>query len=438
MKTWFVMGLMVLSGMVWSQEGVPPLVSGQKVQVKKLTRDINNVREALVTTGPSAFQMPDQVKASQKRFEQFTAALNRYPQLNDPLVMAAREAYFKLQAALKAEFKRAQEQQQVLGDVQARLKLVSQNFKQYPVPEPMQPPFDEAAVAAWVKQASAARTVGEHNLKELNAMAPLAYLPKNPGVPQNGADYDSDDLQRMQQAAVNMQRQVQTNYQQMSEHLKSLLQQKLDQVNTRWQEDPRGDKKWVFLKADQVKQAEQLFAESKALAESSIHLEQALNQDHSLATQALQQINTAAEKFKANSQVALQSFRLPEAASDDDDMMAYAREILQRPRYEFGQHGPIVLTTSAIIDRESKSSEIDIDKVDVASNGDIKLSGTETTWTYRWQEFKFATPIKEADGTWYIWWITAKHYSSGSSITPIGEWVAGKSTKGNPILPKNF
>jgi hypothetical protein len=177
---------------------IAPLVSGQKVQVKKLSRDITNVNAAISTTGPSEFQDSSIVAARQKRFKQFTDALNRYPQLDDPLVKAARSEYMLLQKALNSEVKRAREQLSQLGDVQARMTLLQQNFDKYSVPKPMLPPFEKNAVSQWVKQASAAKTVGEHNLKELNAIAPLAYLPKNSGTPQSGSAFDRDEVKRMQ------------------------------------------------------------------------------------------------------------------------------------------------------------------------------------------------------------------------------------------------
>ncbi|MCB1584189.1 MAG: hypothetical protein R3E90_02380 [Marinicella sp.] len=437
MKKTVIATLLLLSVISSSHSEVAPLVSGQIVQVKKLARDIVNVKQSIKNTGPSEFQSAENVKAKQKRFQQFTEALNRYPQLDDPLVQTARAEYMSLQTALKAEFERAKQQLKELGDVQARLTQLQQNFDQYPVPQIMEPPFDAVAVSNWVKQASAARTVGEHNLKELNAIVPLAYLPINPGTPQNGSPFDADDVRRMQNHAKKMQQAVQSNYLTMSGNITNQLKQKIEQVKNRWQENPEGENKWVFLKVDQVSQAKQLFSESKALAQSSIYLEQALQQDHSFATEALKVINQAEQQYQANGQLALNSSRLPEAVNDDDDMIEFAEEILERPRYQFGAYGPIVLTTKDIIERESKSSEIDIDKVEVVGR-DLKMSGTETTWTYKWQEFKFATPIKDADGTWYIWWITAKKYASGSSITPIGEWVAGQSTQGNPILESNF
>jgi len=99
----------------------------------------------------------------------------------------------------------------------------------------------------------------------------------------------------------------------------------------------------------------------------------------------------------------------------------------------------IVLATKAIVEREKQVSRAEIKEVDVSLSGDITLSETETTWAYKWQEFKFATPLKETNSDdWYICWVVAKKFSSGSEGTPIGEWVSGAATKGDRILEKNF
>jgi len=104
-----------------------------------------------------------------------------------------------------------------------------------------------------------------------------------------------------------------------------------------------------------------------------------------------------------------------------------------------GEHGKVVLTTREVTERERKDSETEIDKAELTSSGDLKMSGSETTWTYKWQEFKFATPIKEPDSdTWYIWWFTAKNFSSGGPRTPLNQWISGEVVKGNLILKKNI
>ncbi|VAV88054.1 hypothetical protein MNBD_ALPHA06-2104, partial [hydrothermal vent metagenome] len=86
----------------WQQ----PLVSGQKVRVKKMARDMAEVRQRIKTTGPSEFQDPQVVAKFQKRFTQFNNALARYPQLKDPDVIEARKQYNLLAQALTSEFNR--------------------------------------------------------------------------------------------------------------------------------------------------------------------------------------------------------------------------------------------------------------------------------------------------------------------------------------------
>jgi hypothetical protein len=123
----------------------------------------------------------------------------------------------------------------------------------------------------------------------------------------------------------------------------------------------------------------------------------------------------------------------------DKARLSAAKAILDNKKYGFGDYGPIVLTTEAIVPRERKDKEIQVEDVDIRLNGDIEWSGTETVWTYRWDEFKFVVPIKDDQtGHWHMWTITAKKFSSGGERTPIGRWVSGKAYKGSRILKENF
>ena len=432
--------LILLNPFEWvaAQNDVQPLVSGQRVQVKKLIRDITNVREGIKTQGPSEFQDASVIEARKKRMGQFQQALQRYPQVNDPDVQKARAEYTALQKALSAEFKRAQAQLIQIGNPQEALATIEQNTRTYPVPKPLSIPFDELKVKQWLQQASQARTVAEHNHKQLTTLMELAYLPKTYGTPQTGAAYDIEDVDRMLRYSVQMQHAVQANYAAMADELNRRMQQMDSTVFRRWQEDPAGDKKWIFLNDNQVEESQQLFAQSRLIAESSLHLEKALNRSTALADSTLKKLTEAEAQFKKNHEIALQSSRLPEPKSNSDVLKDIAREVLETPHYEFGNYGPIVLTSEDVVEREKKTSEVEIDDAEITLSGDLKMSGTETTWTYRWEEFSFAAPLQEKDGRWFIWWITAKKFSSGANNTPIGRWVSGKATKGNPILKKNF
>ena len=423
-----------------TQETVPPLVSGQRVQVKKLTRDIASRREGIVTTGPSHFQDSEEVAARQKSLQQFTDALKRYPQVDDADVQAARSEYAALREALAKEFARAQDQLAQLGDVQASLAMIEANGKTYAAPQALQVPFTADDAKAWVSSASSARTVAEHNLKQLAIIAPIAHLPNNPGTPQGGAPYDANDVMRLQRNSQNALNAVQANYESMATELNNRMQQMESEIGSRWQEDPNNDdKRWLFIGEGQQENADKLYAEALAIAQSSVSLEQALGREPAQANALIAKIDKTKAEFARKREVALQGSRLPEPKSTDSDLLAIAKQILENPKYEFAGHGRIVLTTSEVVERDRKDSDIDIDKAELTTSGDVRMTGTETTWTYKWREFKFAAPVKETGSdTWYIWWITAKNFSSGGPRTPLNKWISGEANKGNLILKKNI
>ncbi|VAX06251.1 hypothetical protein MNBD_GAMMA26-988 [hydrothermal vent metagenome] len=418
---------------------VPELVSGQRVRVKKLTRDMDGISQDLVTTGPSPLQTPAEVAALKKRIDQFAKALSRYPQLNDPDVQAARASFKALTQKLNAEFQRSKQQLKQLGDVQQRLATLEKNSRTYAPPKSLAIPFSKADAQAWVDAAGKARTVAEHNLKELQAIAPIAYLPQNPGTPQTGAPYDTGDVRRLQNNAMGMLDDVEQGYQSMAKMLKDSLNGVERNTFAHWEEDPLGEKSGVFLGASNEKNAMDSFARGLAIAQSSIYLEQALGRDAPDAHKIAGKIEQAKKDFIRNQDIALSASRMPESKSKDSKLLAIAREILENPKYEYGEFSRIVLTTEGVVERERKDSELEIDDAKLTLGGDLKMSGTQTTWTYKWQEFKFAASLKENDSDkWYIWWITAKNFSSGGSKTPLNKWISGKSSMGNPILKKNI
>ena len=417
-----------------------PLVSGQRVRVKKLARDMINVRGSIVTTGPSHFQNAEIVAKRSKRMKQFAEALKRYPQVTDPDVKTARAEYKTLSAALSAEFKRAKAQIEKIGNVQKSLALIEANGRKYAVPKPLSAPFGAEDAKAWVAASSNARTVSEHNLKQLATIVLHAYLPKNRGTVQSGAPYDSDDVKRLVRWNKQMGGAVQGGYKTIAGNLKSRMQQASNALGSRWQGDPKSDKdRWTYIGKGKAEEAAEFFDKNLKIANSSLFLERALKRDANTAEALIQAIDKAKANFASNTKIALSTSALPKPKSKDGKMKKYAKQILEIPRYKFGKFGPIVLTTPKITEHERKDSEFKIEDAEFMLDDTVKLKGTKTTWTYKWTEFKFAAPLHDQeDGNWYIWWITARNYSSGSSITPIGTWISGKATKGDQILKKNF
>jgi len=369
-----------------ANSSVPELVSGQRVRVKKMVKDMKSVQSSFVITGPSIFQAPNEVAARQKRFTQFKDALKRYPQVDDPDVQAARSAFDALGKALSAEFARAKEQLAQLGDVQQRLATIEENSRKYAAPAILTPPFSETDATTWVKAAGGTRTVAEHNMKQLAKITPIAYLPNNRGTPQTGAPYDAQDISRLQRNSVTQLKNVEDRYQAMAEGFTNRFGTIDRDVLGRWQGDPNSDKRSIYIGQGQQEQAFKVFADTILIAQSAVYLETALGRPAEDAQIIIEKLENAKKEFIRKRKIAMETSKLPEPQSTDKKMLAIAKEILDVPKYEFGKYGRIVLTTKEVIDRERKDSEVKIDDAKLTLSGDLKMSGTETTWTYKWKE----------------------------------------------------
>jgi len=128
---------------------------------------------------------------------------------------------------------------------------------------------------------------------------------------------------------------------------------------------------------------------------------------------------------------------MPEAVSTDAERLAIAKDVLERPKYNFGDHGPIILNTKEILEKERKESEIEIDDVDVFG-GEIRMSGTKETTVWKWKEFQFATTLKDENGLWRITYIKPKFFTSGASTTPLNSWISGGVVEGDLIREENI
>ncbi len=87
----------------------PQLVSGQRVQIRKLATNIANVMGDIIVTGPSPMQSSEVVGKYNKNMQQFADALGRYvPYKDDPDVRTAAANYQALVNAITTEHQRAQ------------------------------------------------------------------------------------------------------------------------------------------------------------------------------------------------------------------------------------------------------------------------------------------------------------------------------------------
>ncbi len=421
------------------QTDVRPLVSGERVRVKKLARDIANVRNGIVTEGPSHLQAPDNFAKLKKRFDQFTTALKRYPQLDDPDVQTARREYQALSEAATTEVARAKAQLAQLGNVQERLAKIDAVLRGTPLPESLSAPFSRADADQWVAAARELHPLAEQAKKELEQMAPIAYLPSTVGVPPQ-VPYDRSDLESLYGYADSQLKNLGRRLTETTAALDRAAEDTRSRMATiNSHRDPTNARDlWVYLEEGKREEMHRQLDEMRLLVSSGVHFYEALGRETPAVHQnALDAVEEARTRFERSREIALSSSKLPDAASKDPALLTIAEETLARPDYEIGEHERLVINAD-LTSYENKSSEIDIDKVDLTLSGDLKLSGTQTTWTYKWDQFQVATAERQADGRFYVWYTTLKKFSSGGPTTPLNKWIVSGRFKQNEILEENL
>ena len=418
-----------------------PLVSGERVRVKKIVRDVASAMQTLDQGGVKPFQDPAYVAKWQQSLQRYKDALARYPQLDDPDVQAAAAKIAEFENMIAFGMQQGQAQTEALGDVQAILAGLEQNLRSLPKPAWLPFPFDDAEAQAWVDQTKAAKQQALAAAAELERIAPTANLPNNPGTVQQGAPYDMQDLDRLYRYANGIATDADAAAKETLDRLKSQFDAQNMELDYFRSIDPEDEhhRMNAYLQEGAAERIYGRLDKQLAFARSVTAYQRAFGREPSQASlQRVAEIEALRTQYAADRQSAVGASRLPEPAAQDAARIEIARAILAEPSYEFGEHGPIILTTPEIVEREKDVSRAEIKDVDVSLSGEITLSGTETTWHYKWQEFKFATPMRHENGEWYIWWITAKNYSSGWERTPIGQWISGRTTQGDLILEENF
>ncbi len=327
-------------------------------------------------------------------------------------------------------------------DAQQRLAAIEAELHRLDPPGWLPAPFSDTEAAAWVALAADVKEGAQSAIAELQMIGASVDLPWTRGTVQQGAAYDHQDLGRLQRLAENHIRRVDEAVQQTNANLRGMFQIQDQELEYFRNLDPANPthRSNAYLAEGAKERIYGLLDLHAARAESWAAWQRAFTPQITQATaDRIAEIQQLRQRFGQQRIELIGQSSLPEPASTDAERLAIARQILAQPNYGFGRHGPVVLTTAEITDHEREVSRAEIRELDVSLSGDITLRGTETTWHYRWQEFRFATPIQDVDsGDWHIWWITARKYSSGWEKTPIGRWVSGAAVKGDRILESSF
>ncbi len=424
--------------------GTPKLDSSARIKLNALIAKMQRTRKRVETKGAEDMQTAAGVEKYKKDMGDYAKAISAYgPFKGDPTVTAAVEEYQTLRASLSTAFGAAKTMKAGNDAVQAELAALDAAMAGNKAPKSLLAPFTEAEAQEWVDRINAVQTTSARIMSEVSRIGGANPLPIVAGSVSQGGPYDKQDIQRMYSWSQKQARDAVAAVEETERNLASQFdfQDKPHALGYFRDLDPadKQDLARAFL-AEGAEQAIYSRLDSQlAMAESFAAYEKAKTGTVSAAKQArVDEVIALRKRYGEQRIEAVGASVMPDPASTDAERLSIAKDLLARPKYEFGEHGPVVLTSADIVTREKTVTRDEIKDVDISLSGDITWSGTRETWNYDWDEFFYATPLRDENGDWYIWWNKAAYYRSGAESTPLNQWISAGATKGNLILEENF
>lgn len=414
------------------------LISQDYVRLKKLKRDIESTTQSMDQAGIKPWQDPAYAAQYQQAAERYEAQYNNYAEFADQAevqeVAAALAAMNRLIEVGLSEGGKARE---AGGDVQARLAGLYQRVGESnppPAPDPLTP----AGLEAWLSDLARIRQQAAADYQELAEIKENAYLPNNVGTVESGADFDMQNVDSMMRGLESNVRDLDNSIEQLAANLDLQMEQTSSTLDFYAALDPGNekDRSNLFLGEGQLAENTAVLDKEIAGISAALAFDEALSRDTAASKQALlsraQQVRA---DYISKRQAALEQSRMPEPASEDDELIEIAEETLKNPSYEVGEYLQLVVNAD-IAHHEKESSELEFDDIDVSLSGDITLTGTETTTFFEWDQFQVATAERVGDKV-FIFYNTLRKFTRGGPTTPLNRWLVSARFQGSEILEEN-
>jgi hypothetical protein len=417
------------------------MISHQRVQVKKLTRDIISATDTLDKAGPKPFQNPSYVTKKEESLARFKSTYAKFTDFEgDPDVQDAAAALAKLENMMAFGKDHAAKELAAIGNIQEQLTRINQEIRQIKIPETPQPPYRTGQLGQWLVDLAKARKSAIAIYQPLPQIKERAYLPDTRLTVEQGGAYDLKDVDRLERSLRDTVNKIDTSVNTFTQNLEANVQHEKSSLEFYETFDP----------ADPMQQANHFLTKGRAdevrgeLAQKSIFISEAANYakllkhaNYEERTVLLERIKKTSEQYEINYQKALELVRLPTAVTTDSDLMEIARETLENPKYtDVGDIKRLVINTEKT-HRSMETTETEFDKIDRSLSGKVTLSGTATTYHYEWDEFQVATAEAVGDKH-YIHYTTLKYYTSGASTTPLNKWIISYRNQSSEIPLENI
>lgn len=421
----------------------PPkqMISHQRVQVKKLKRDIESATDTVDKAGPKPFQDPAYVEKIETAVGRYQGSLGKFSEFeDDPDVVASANALEVLQNMVAFGKDHAAKELVALGDVQARLKEINEYIRQLKIPPTPQQPFEKGQLVQWLKDLATTRNEAIAIFQPIPEIKQRAYLPNNVPTVEQGAPYDLQDVDRFDRYLREVVSNIDNSVHSFTANLTHTVQFESENLAFYDNLDPTDPQQQMqhFLVAGRADEIRQEIAKKHLLVSEAAEYALLLKHDNYEERVALlAHIEDVANKYENNHKRALELVRMPKAATTDSDLTDIALNTLKNPKYDYVGEIKRLVINSDKVHRSQKTTEAEFDKIDVSLSGTVTLSGTETTYFYEWDQFQVAT-AEPVEDKFYIFYTTLKYYTSGADRTPLNQWIISGRIQGSEIPEGNI
>ncbi len=416
------------------------MISQQRVRIKKIKRDIESVIASMDAGGVKPFQSADYVDRYKKSYDRHKQSLMKYNQFSsDADVISANNKLKEMENMLVFGQQQAAKTISGLGDVQLQLKDIDSKMHAMKIPTIPVLPLKQGEIKIWLTQLASLRKHAVIAYKELEPIKKDAYLPNNRFTVQSGADYDFNDVNRMQRGLKDIASKVSSHIKTLDSNLETNIKMIYSNLSTVDILNPTDALTQTnsFLGKGSAKRVRDSLQKDLDLVTEAMSFATILKNDVSLRKKQIlaDKIKRSMVLYEENHALTLELVRMPKAVTTDSKLLAAAKKTLANKKYGVGQIQHMVINSDKV-HRSKTTSQAEFNDVDVSLSGKITLKGTSTTYHYKWDEFQVATVEPDA-GKLYLFYNTLKFFTSGDSTTPLNSWVLNKRFQGSEIPKAN-
>ena len=337
----------------------------------------------------------------------------------NPVIAETTQALVQVGTTFEQRVEQAAADQAKLGDYSSELAAVAQRTKALEIPKALTTPTDEPAVRAFAAAIAAAESQIATDLAYLQSIDGKAPLTIEQG---NTFREARSVLTHSKPGDIKQSVAQSTN---AIDHWVAEGTRVLDQLA---KVDPNDNNDQANRLLGQGRYEENLgsLVDGLDAVKVAAAYDSALGRtDGPDRTAQERQFEDGIASFKKKREVALSSKRMPEAQSQDSELLAAAAEVLGRPHYGF-EHERLVINYD--IQRKERTE------------GSIDSGAVTTTLTathYVWDEFQ-ATTAEQVGGEYYLFVNEFHFYHSADSTVPTGKWVLHDRFQSSQILKDNI